>query len=296
MAAARSGCVCVDGRLLAPYEATVSAMDAGFLLGDGLFESLRASGGVPYLLDRHLERLYRAAAEMGFEEMPEREAVIERVQATLDRAALEDAYLRVTVTRGRAAGALAPASGAPTVVIAALPAPPRRAAAEGIEVALIGPPAERGAMAKSTSRQAAVLARRAVDRAGADEGIYVCEQERVLEGVSSNVFVLQGGVLLTPPVEDCLPGITRGRLLELAPECGVEAVQAPLTVKCLLSAEQAFVTNAVQGLRAIRAVDGRPVGAGGGAAAFAALAARYDADRVRYREAGELLGAGCGRR
>src|SRR5215831_2137662 len=122
--AGASGCICVDGRLLAPHEASVSALDAGFMLGDGLFESLRASGGVPYLLERHLERLYGGAGELGFEGMPTRELLTEQIGATLARAGLDDTYLRITVTRGRGGAPPAPPSGSPTVVIAALPAPP----------------------------------------------------------------------------------------------------------------------------------------------------------------------------
>ena len=61
-----------------------------------------------------------------------------------------------------------------------------------------------------------MLARRRAERAAAAEGIYVSERGRVLEGASSNVFVVHDGRLLTPPAEDCLPGVTRGRLLELA--------------------------------------------------------------------------------
>jgi branched-chain amino acid aminotransferase len=272
--------VCVDGRLLAPHEAMVSALDAGFLLGDGLFESLRAPAGVAYLLDRHLDRLYAAARELEFEGMPSPGTVTGQVHDTIERAALEDAYLRITVTRGRGAAALAPPSGAPTVVIAALPAPTPSPLGEGIEASVVGAPAERGPRAKSTSRQQAVLARRRAERAGAEEGLYVSSSGHVLEGVSSNVFALSDGRLLTPPVEDCLPGITRGRLLELARDAGIAALEAPLALDALLSAEEAFVTNAVQGLRELHAVDGRRIGAAGGAGLFARLLGLYEADRA----------------
>lgn len=282
----------MDGRLLAPQEATVSALDAGFLLGDGLFESLRAGDGVAYLLDRHLERLHAAALDLEFADVPAPEVIAEQVRETLACAALQDAYLRITVTRGQSAAALAPPSGAPTLVIAALPAPPRGDAAAGIAAILIGPPAERGPKAKSTSRQPAVLARRRAQRAGASEGIYVSKRGRVLEGTSSNVFAVHEGRLITPPAEDCLPGITRGRLIELAREDGLDVSEVPLTVEELLGADEALATNAVQGLRAIRSIDGHPVGAGakGGVFAreggvFARLLTLYETDRA-------VMGAG----
>jgi branched-chain amino acid aminotransferase len=278
--AGASGCICVDGRLLAPHEASVSALDAGFMLGDGLFESLRASGGVPYLLERHLERLYGGAGELGFEGMPTRELLTEQIGATLARAGLDDTYLRITVTRGRGGAPPAPPSGSPTVVIAALPAPPVRDPAEGVHVALIGSPPQHGPKAKSTSRQSAVMARRRAERAGAAEGLYVSGHGRALEGTSSNVFAVCDGRLLTPPAEDCLPGVTRGRLLELARQDGLEALEAPLTVAQLLGAQEAFLSNAVQGLRSIQTIDGQPLVAQRGGA-FDRLLSLYEDDRYR---------------
>jgi branched-subunit amino acid aminotransferase/4-amino-4-deoxychorismate lyase len=277
MPSPQAGCINVDGRLFDPLEATVSALDAGFLLGDGLFESLRACDGTPYLLDRHLARLLSAAEEMEFQSMPSAEELAVQVRRTLEQAALADAYLRVTVTRGSGATSLAAPASAPTVVIAVLLAPPR--VVGGIEATLLGPPSEPGAKAKSTSRQQAVLARRQVEKRGAGEGLYLSEDGHVLEGVSSNVFVVSDGMMLTPPVENCLPGITRGRVLELAGHAGISAVQAPLALGALIDADEVFVTNAVQGLRRIAKIDGTNVGAANPEGVFATLLTLYEADR-----------------
>jgi branched-subunit amino acid aminotransferase/4-amino-4-deoxychorismate lyase len=279
MSSPRAGCISVNGRLSAPHEATVSALDAGFLLGDGLFESLRATDGIPYLLDRHLARLLAAARELEFEGMPSAPDLAGEVLRTLERAALADAYLRVTVTRGSGATALGAPSGAPTVVIAALPPPARGDAVRGIEATLLGAPVETGATAKSTSRQQAVLARREVVRSGAGEGLYVSAEGYVLEGVSSNLFVVRDGRLLTPPIEHCLPGITRGRVLELAGKAGVEVAEGPVEVDLLMGAEEVFVTNAVQGLRRVGAIDGNGIGTANPNGVFVRLGALYDADR-----------------
>ncbi len=277
-----AGCVCVDGRFSAPGDAVVSALDTGFLLGDGLFESLRASGGVPYLLDRHLARLRSAADAVELSGLPSLAALEEQVLETLARAALSDAYVRITVTRGLGgAGLLAPA-GPPTVVVAALPLVSSRARAkEPIAVALLERDVEARAVAvKSTSWQKAVLDRRLVARRDAEEGIYVAADGRVLEGVSSNVFALVGERLLTPPACDCLPGITRGRLLELAPLLGIAASEARIELDELLGAEEVFVTNAVQGLRAVEKIAGTEIGGrGDDSGVFAALRRSYEEDR-----------------
>jgi branched-subunit amino acid aminotransferase/4-amino-4-deoxychorismate lyase len=270
----------VDGRILDPERATVSALDAGFLLGDGLFESLRASDGVPYLLERHLERLYAAADELEFAAMPARAALAEQVHATLRAAGLGEAYVRVTVSRGVGGFGLEPPRGRPTVVVAALPAQPVTAPERGIEAVLLWGQRERRAAAKSTSWQHAVMARRRVERAGAQEGLYVSKDARVLEGVASNVFAVVDGRLLTPTAAECLPGITRGRLIELAgARAGMEVREAPLALATLRAAEEVFVTNAVQGLRAVCAVSGGAIGGGAPGAVFGALHALYRRDR-----------------
>jgi branched-chain amino acid aminotransferase len=280
MALAQTGCISVNGRLREPARATVSALDAGFLLGDGLFESLRATGGVPYLLERHLQRLFGAAAALGFAGMPSPDAVGAQVLRTLRRAALADAYVRVTVTRGAGGVGLIPPGGAPTVVIAALPAQPLVPADSRIAAALLRGRRERRAAAKSTSWQPAVVARRRVEACGADEGFYVSRSGNVLEGVASNVFVVADHRLLTPPTRHCLPGITRGRVLELARAHGLETLEGPLPLEVLMRAQEVFVTNAVQGLRAVATVAGAAIGGRGAGGMFETLHRLYALDRA----------------
>jgi branched-subunit amino acid aminotransferase/4-amino-4-deoxychorismate lyase len=294
-----AGCVCVDGRFFAPGEATVSVLDAGFLLGDGLFESLRATAGVPYLLDRHLLRLRSAAATLEFADLPSTDTLRAQVHETLRRARIADAYVRVTVTRGvGAVGLAAPPASAPTVVIAVLPAPARIPAEEGIAASLLEAHAGERPTVKSTSWQLAVLDRRRVQRLGAEEGIYVSSGDHaldgdhlldgdhslacdhVLEGVSSNVFAVVGERLLTPPASVCLPGITRARVLELASDAGVTALEAPLELDTLRRAEEIFVTNAVQGLRRVGTLAGAAVGRGTAEGVFTTLRDRYEQDRL----------------
>ena len=284
MALTQAGCICVNGRLFEPQQATVSVLDAGFLLGDGLFESLRATAGIPHLLDRHLQRLLSAAAELGFANMPSAEQMEEEVLRTIQRAALPEAYVRVTVTRGTGGVGLAPPTGSPTVVVAVLPTAPLTRAEDGIEATLLWGQRDRRASAKSTSWQSAVLARHRVEDARADEGIYIAACGNVLEGVASNVFAVEGERLLTPCVSECLPGVTRGRVLELARDQGVDVLEAPLPVDALMEADEVFVTNAVQGLRAVRIVSGAAIGGRGFGGLFGSLHRLYAQDRVGVLE------------
>jgi branched-subunit amino acid aminotransferase/4-amino-4-deoxychorismate lyase len=125
-----------------------------------------------------------------------------------------------------------------------------------------------------------VLARRHVVEAGGTEGIYVSETGRVLEGVTSNVFVAKDGTVMTPPLSDCLPGITRGRVLELAAGAGFPTRETALDLAALMGADEVFITNAVQGLRLVETLDGRPVGRSGATTSFDALRELYERDRL----------------
>jgi len=195
-------------------------------------------------------------------------------------AALSEAYVRITVTRGPDGAALAPAAGGPTVVIAALPVEPLGPAGDAIAAELLRGARGRRAAAKSTSWQPAEAARRLVRSRGAEEGLYVSARGRVLEGVCTNVFAVVEDRLLTPPAHRCLPGITRGRVLELARAHGVDVVEAPLALETLRSAQEAFVTNAVRGLRALAAIDGEALARQGPEGVFATLHRLYARDRA----------------
>jgi branched-subunit amino acid aminotransferase/4-amino-4-deoxychorismate lyase len=101
----------------------------------------------------------------------------------------------------------------------------------------------------------------------------------VLEGVTSNVFVVQGDVLVTPCVGECLPGITRSRLLELSREAGIAVYEQVLLVDALDRADEVFVTNAVQGMRAVSSIEGKIIERSCGEGLFATLCELYRQDR-----------------
>jgi branched-subunit amino acid aminotransferase/4-amino-4-deoxychorismate lyase len=274
------GCVCVNGRFSAPGEATISALDVGFLLGDGLFESLRASNGIPYLLDRHTRRFFAAADTLGFELTPDAGWLEGIVHETLRRSRLSEAHVRITLSRGRGGSGLAEPEGPPTTVVAVLPIAPLENPGKSISaVSLPWLAGSCSATVKSTSWQHSVLASRRVAADGASEGIYVRDGKWVLEGVSSNVFVLERGVLSTPPLGECLAGITRARVLELAAAAGIPTRESMLDLARLKRAELVFVTNAVQGLRSLASLEGDALGGRGGQESFFELCDLYQRDR-----------------
>ena len=263
------GCVYVDGSFTAPEAARISAFDRGFLYGDGVFESLRTYGGSPFRLDAHLARLVAALDEIGITGGPGAAELHQIVAETVSRAALPEAYLRITVTRGtQIEGGPDPRFHlTPTVVVAALPlrAYPAAAYEHGVAVVLLWPrsTADRPPPSvKSTSFQRGVLGKRQITNRNAQEGLYLDGEGNVTEGTVSNVFVVKDGVLRSPPREVCLAGVTRREVLAIARDRGLGAVEAAISVEQLDQADEIFLTSSLAELLPVVELEGRRVGDG----------------------------------
>lgn len=252
--------VWINGALHAPDEARVSVYDHGILVGDGVFETIKAVRGKAFALTRHLNRLAVSAAGLGLPE-PDLDAVR---QGTLDVLAAAPAWelarIRITYTSG--IGPLGSDRGTtgPTAVVAVASQAPFPAAADVSVVPW--PRNERGALTglKTTSYgdNAKALAY-AHDRGGA-EAIFGNLAGNLCEGTGSNVFLVHGGRLVTPPLSSgCLAGITRALVLEWV---GGEETDVPLAD--FAAADEAFLTSTTRDVQPIRAVDGTVVAAAPG--------------------------------
>jgi branched-chain amino acid aminotransferase len=257
--------VYLNGRFVAAEAARVSVFDRGFLYGDGLFETVRAYSGRPFLPDAHHARLAAAAARIGIVPPFDAKEFADLLERTLDRNGLADALLRLTLTRGEGEPVPHPAGcGAPTVLVA--PRAARRMDADawrrGLAAQVV---AEEGAGSglKSTSFLPHVLALRVAREQGADEALVTNAAGEVAEGSVSNLFGVWDGTLLTPPLAaGGLPGVTRGVVLELAERLGLKTEERPLPPKALADAEELFVTSTGWEVMPLTRLDGRPVGTG----------------------------------
>ncbi len=260
----------LNGRLVDEREALVSAFDRGFLLGDGVFESMRSVAGRIFRIGRHLERLRRSASLIGLD-LPQDGAAIPRaVDETLRANGLREARARVTITRGPGRpGDYLYAPGPPTIVIVTLPFreidPAVREA--GIDVSIPRrrqvPPDVLDPAIKSTSRLSSVLARREASACGSFEAILLDAQGNLTEGTVSNLFIVSRGRLLTPALPDgCLPGITRAAVIDLAREDAIEVREECLPAAALDSADELFLTNTSWEILPVARVDGRPIASG----------------------------------
>jgi len=257
----------VNGTITPADAAVVSPLDRGFLFGDSVYETLRTYGGRPFLLREHLDRLRLSAERL---EIPhERVAVrIEpEIERTLAAAGLRETALSVVLTRGRGPlGYATEECGPPTLVIHARPCPepPAGALREGVDVAIVdvtrNPRTSLDPAIKSGNLLNNLLAWRAAQRLGAYEPILLNLSGRLTEGASSNVFVVQGERLLTPPLDDgLLAGVTRALVLDLARGAGLTTAEESLGPEALRTADEAFLTSTLKGVLPIRRCDGWPV-------------------------------------
>jgi branched-chain amino acid aminotransferase len=260
----------LNDRFVPKEEAVVSVFDHGFLYGDGVFETLRAYRGRIFRLTEHLARLDRSASALGMALPVARERLADLARESLTRNQLQEAYLRITVSRGPGEIGLDPAlCKSPTLVVIAKPFEPYAESfyTDGVSVTIARtrrtPPEALPPHVKSLNFLNNVLAKMEATAAGSHEALLLNHRGEVTEGTTSNVFVVQGKCLRTPAVEcGLLAGITRGIVLQLARETGIPAEETRLTVRDLTDAEECFLANTTQEVLPVTRVDGRSIGGG----------------------------------
>lgn len=237
----------LNGVILPETACAINATDRGFTLGDGLFETIRVESGVPRFLERHLARL-AAGAEMLAIPLPEPALFARAIAETLSALGLQNAALRLTVTRGPAPrGILPPSPATPTIMVSAGPLPPPLKPARLI----ISKTTRRNEFSplsriKSLNYLDSILARQEAEFLGADDALLLNTRGVIAEATASTFFVRIDGILMTPLVSGgALPGIFRALMIERA---GV--VERSIPPKMLQKADAAFLGNAL-GVRGI---------------------------------------------
>ena len=265
----------VNGRIVSERDAFISVFDHGFLYGEGVYEVLRTYGGEPFLLDRHLRRLRRSAEALALEPPLTDAGFVARIRETIaalpvsspDRA---EYYLRVILTRGVGDMGYDPAlCPAPTllVIVKELTGPPAWYFERGVRLALVSivrnHPGTVNPLIKSNNLLNNALAMQEALRKGAAEALMKNYRGEIAECSQSNVFVVAGGRVLTPPIDaGLLPGITREFLFEVAPEAGLSVEERTIREEDLHAADEAFITGTTFEVTPVVDVDDRRIGAG----------------------------------
>jgi branched-subunit amino acid aminotransferase/4-amino-4-deoxychorismate lyase len=238
--------VVLNGRLLAAGEARISPLGDGFMFGLGLFETIKVCDGRPVFFSDHFDRLRRGAGELGLPFAAGAGELRARCARCLSANGLGEGSLKIVVFQD---------TEGPGELIAT-----RENAylAEHYEQGFALKPFFGGQREgklfslKTVNYLGNLQAKRAAKAAGCDEPLFIDSAGLLLEGATSNVFVVKGDEALTPPLDGrILPGIARRRVLQLLKngrECAVPS-------RLLASADEVFVTNALLGVMPVAAVD-----------------------------------------
>lgn len=245
----------------------LSPLERGLHYGDGLFETIACVGGRPRFLDLHLARLRAGCERLGIE-YPALEVLRREILAVASGAGRS--IVKVLLTRGPAVERGYGTTGAEQPTRLTLrygweEADPRLAA-EGVRVRTAALRlAENPALAglKHLNRLEQVLARRESPAGAFAEALMFSSGGRLISGIMSNVFLVEGGALRTPLLDRCgVAGIMRQVVLREAARAGIAALETALESADLERTGELFLTSAVIGLRPVCELDGRACGPG----------------------------------
>ena len=263
--------ISVNGELLPRPEAKVSVFDAGFLLGDGVWESFRLHNGTIVFADEHIDRLFRGAESISMDIGRTREQILDEVNRVIEANDMHDGvHVRLVVTRGlKPTPYQAPwvISSPPTLVI--MPEykiANEQRAVEGIRLVTVdvrrGEQNVQDPRVNSLSKHNCIAACVNAAAKGGEEGLMLDPAGNVATCNSTHFFIVRDGEVWTSTGEHCLDGITRRKVLDLCLANGIPAYERDFTTNEVSTADEAFVTGTFAGLIPVVEFDGEPMSQG----------------------------------
>jgi len=257
--------VFLNGRFVPERDAVVSVFDRGFLYGDGLFETMRIRGGVPFRWDDHTRRLEAGAKLLNIRLPCSVSELRERVGELVHLNAMPESLLRVTLSRGTGPRGYSPhGADCPTLVMSLHPAPDMESTHppkwRAITASFRLPANERLAQFKTCNKLTQIMARAEADRAGVDEALLLNTDGEVVEASSSNLFWIQHGTVCTPPLSSgILAGVTRMVVFEICGRMSVPLQETTITGAELRAMEGVFLSLSSRGVVELVELDKHPL-------------------------------------
>ncbi len=259
----------INGEFFPQKEAKVSIFDHGFLYGDGAFEGIRSYKRRVFRLKEHIDRLYETAHTLMIQIPLAKEEMRSAIVATLKVNSLDDAYIRVIVTRGEGDLGLDPRKciGRPNVIIIAdkITLYAKELYNKGMEIITVPTvrnyPEALNPQLKSLNYLNNILAKIEANNAGYAEAIMLDNQGYVAECTGDNIFIVKNGVLSTPS-QGRLKGITLDTVLMLARSRTIEARERFITRHEVYTADECFLTGTAAEIIPVVKVDGRVIADG----------------------------------
>lgn len=263
------GWVFYNKSLVQGKDQLLSLDDRGFLYGDGVFETLRAYDCKVFRLEKHLQRLMKSLRAIRLSLPYQLKELEDAIYKTLAANHLQDAYLRLTVTRGVGGiGVDLPETSTPTLLIVAkefVPYPEylyqegMKTIISKIRQNLSSPLSE----IKSLNFLNNILARAEAREMGYDDALLLNSEGYLCEGSVSNLFLVREEKLITPD-KTCgiLLGITREAIIELALKSGIKVEERKISPSELMEADECFLTNTLMEVMPVTEVNGKKIGKG----------------------------------
>lgn len=260
----------INGDFFHRAEATISVLDSGFLLGDGVWEGIRLNEGKLLHLKEHLERLYAGANLLSLSINMSSEELEEAIQQTLDINKMEsDVHIRLIISRGlKKTPYQHPKAtiGNPTIVIIPEYKVADQSVSEvGIKLATVETIRDyrvQNPNINSLSKHNCIAACIEAEKKGADEGLMFDPNGYVSTCNSTNFFIVRNGEVWTSTGEYCLKGITRSVVIDLCKENSISIFEKNFSIDDVYTADEVFVTGTFAGLIPVIEIDGRQISAG----------------------------------
>lgn len=260
----------IDGQFLGEQDAKVSVFDHGLLYGDGVFEGIRAYNGRVFKLKEHIDRLFYSAKAILLNLPMSHADICKAVVDTCRENGIRDGYIRLVVTRGVGTLGLNPnRCKRPSVIVIAdkVQLYPKEYYERGLDIVTV--PTTRNLHSalnpaiKSLNYLNNILAKIEANNAGCEEAIMLNSEGYVAECTADNVFLVKGNDLMTPPLSaGALYGITRGVVMGLARQSGLQVTEPNITRYDVFNADECFITGTGAEVVPVVKVDGRVIGSG----------------------------------
>ncbi len=263
--------VYINGKFYSKNNAKISVFDHGLLYGDGVFEGIRSYNRLVFKLKEHIDRLFESAHSLMIKIPLSKRQMTEAVIETLKANRLNDAYIRLVVTRGEGDLGLDPRKciGRASVIIIAdkIALYPEKLYTQGLKIITVptirNHPEALNPQVKSLNYLNNILAKIEANNAGSQEAIMLDSMGYIAECTGDNLFLVKGQQLYTPPqCMGTLRGITRDTVLGIARKLSIPTHEHVLTRHELYIADESFLTGTAAEIVPVICVDGRRIGSG----------------------------------
>ena len=246
-------------------EKLLSIQDRGLCFADGLFEVIRCVDGKFLLLSKHLGRMRDSAADLRMDFPYSTAELLEAARELARRNGIQDGELYLEITRGEAPRYHPfPEGVRPNFFMILIPLRkmPEGCWSVGVSTVTFQDLRWGGCHWKTINLLPNVMGKQYAKEQDAFEALFFREDARgkyLTEGPSSTIFCVKGGVLITPELDNILPGTTRHFVLELARQQGIEVREKRLRLEEFLAADEAFISSTVSEVMPVVKVDGAPL-------------------------------------